>query len=274
MNGPLRSLASLILVFCFGTGAYAQTSSLKKDSKDNFGFGLDFRPIDINVMPGYFGKVENVPLELRQVVSNPDDTWIYGSRRPILTIPGNSLKMGGAGGFNLTLSPELRIYRLRLRIGPNYSLFFPNRSSGNTVREVNQYGSSQRGTGNSLVYYKLEMSPTLKPGWTSEAEFQVYRGWSVATGYSVNYYKLQVDRGYDRYNSFDSLHSDDVSRNKLAKTYGGMGWRNNGNSGRVSTFVFVGKTRTTGNLTEAGRNMVITYKDHYYGSWVVSFHLF
>jgi hypothetical protein len=268
-------LVSFLLIFGFGTEVFAQD----KPKENDIDFGLDFRPIDVNILPGYFGKIENVPLELRQVISHPDDTWIYGSKRTLITIPENSIgDMGRAGALSVTLSGELKLYRLRLRSGPNYYLLFSGRSypeGTDAVREVNQFGTSGRGNGTSLVYYKMRVRPVLNPGWTHEADFRVYNGWMAVGGYSINRYKLAIETGYDRWNAYSPLERKEISRNRLAKIYGGFGWRDiTGEMGDVSAFLLIGKTKTTFELADIAKGMHLTYGDNYYVSAVVSTHFF
>ena len=275
MIGLLRILVvSLLFILNIETIVFAQD----KHKESGVGVGVDLRPFEISIFPGYFGNIENIPLELRQVISHPDDIWVYGTKRPLITIPENNLVMGGAISFSATLSGELKLYRLRLRSGPNYSWLFPIKTypeGAEAIREVNQYGTSLRGTGTSLIYYKMIVRPVLKPGWTHELDFRIYNGWMAVGGFSVNYYKLAIETGYDRWNSFDSLENKEVSRNKLAKTYGGFGWRDiNGEMGGASIFFFLGKSKTTAKLSNIAQGMQITYNDKYYISFVVSIHLF
>lgn len=256
-----------IIILSSGLAAAAQ-----EHEKTNFGLGFELRFFGVNSSIGDNIKaIENVPLELRQVPSHPDDIWIYGIKRVIRTIPYDSIDLGGFDGLTVSLSPELTAWRFRLRSGPNLYLGSfgggPRRSNEGNTREINQYGKPTRGYGTSLVYYSIYGQSSWKPGITSEVDLDIGKGLLLMAGYGWNNHKLTAESGYDRWDALEKYESRKLADSRIVKRYLGFGWQPDmdNNGWRPMTLsLSIGKTRTKLNLTEIGKEMIFRHSNPWF----------
>lgn len=271
MAGP-RFVAVLFFTLFSVSLAFAQSNPNSKeyyDERTNLGLGLEFKFLGVNATLGDNFKISNVPLELRQVPSHPDDTWIYGSKRVIRTIPDDSIKFSNISGLTFSLSPELTVWRFRLRSGPNFYHFGspgggPRKSNEGSTREINQYGKPTRGYGTSLVYYSIYGKNSWKPGMANEADLDIGKNLLLMAGYGWNNYKLVTESGYDRWDMLERYEMRELADNRLVKRYLGFGWQPDVDDGRrswrpITVYLLLGKTETLAKLTEFGRGMTIEY---------------
>lgn len=264
----LRLVGVLICVLYSVSFAFAQSDD-RKHKKSNFGFGIEAKLFGADATFNESTKVSDIPLNLRQVPSHPEDTWIYGSRRVIRTIPSDTIIFNGSNvGQNFAFSPELTVWRLRARSGVNFfvggSGDGPSKDSDNTTREMNQYGGSSRGYGTSLVYYSVYSKSSRKPGINNEVDFDIGNDLLLIAGYSWRNYNLVAQSGYDRWDSLEEYSTSVVSENKFVKRYAGFGWQpdlsdDNTNNRPLTISAVVGKGKTTANLTGAGTGMKVEY---------------
>ncbi len=241
--------------------AQGQNSVSQNENKNsNFGMGLEFKFFDVSSFPVFMKEVDNVPLALRQVPSHPDDTWIYGNQQVMRTIPFDSINPSGFESLNFTVSPELTLWRFRLRSG----LMFSYASFGGaepknegSTREINQYGVPERGYGTSLVYYSIYGRNSWKPGVITEADLNIYKGFLAMVGYGWSNYNLVTETGYDRYDALEQYRAYDLGSARSVRRYLGGGWSPDVDNGwrPITIYVVYGKTRTEINLSGLAEGM-------------------
>lgn len=170
------------------------------------GFGLDVKltsPFLSSPGPITFS---NIPQALRTVPSNQYGPLASGT--PV-TIPVSTFTVQPSSvGFSIGFAPQYTAWRLTLRGG--VSLAFMNLTSGpptaegGPYEEINQFGTTQRGTGTSLVYYSMywdRTPPIITP--FGELEFRISRFVSFVGGYSgPKTMTVTLENGYDQ---FDAL---------------------------------------------------------------------
>jgi hypothetical protein len=88
--------------------------------------------------------------------------------------------------------------------------------------EVNFYGTDERGEGESLVYYGIKIRPEAKPGFYGEMEFRLNQHLAILGGYSQYENRLVLDRGWDRYDSFQDYRQDQFGLLRVVHPYGGI----------------------------------------------------
>lgn len=260
MAGPgLRFVAAPFFVLFLASPAFAQTVEYKRP---NFALGLEGRFFHFDYLLNA-GKFENVPLALRQVPSHPNDIWIYGSRPVMRTVPFDSINLGSDSNLVFSVAPEITVHRLRVRSGVSFtsiSPITPDPYNNDSLREVNQYGRPTRGYGTSLVYWGIARKSTVKPGWISEADFEIGKGIAFIGGYSTNRYKLVFESGWDRWDRLEKYRIYDLSDNTVQKVYGGLGFQPGkveGNPVRVS--VLAGKAKVISDFTDLAEGMTVDY---------------
>lgn len=268
----LRVVAVSFFVLFSASFVFGQSSS--PDQKTKIGFGLEIKFFGVSAGLDNDSKVTNVPLKLRQIPSHPQDKWIYGSRRPILTVPSDSIGLGNlGGGLNFSLSPELTLWRFRVRSGVNVSYIGTGgseKSNEGSTREINQYGKPQRGSGTSLVYYSIYKQNSWKPGLTSEVDFDLGKNTLFIAGYGWNNYKLVTEKGYDRWDALEVYEKNDLSNNRVIKRYIGIGFQPEieKNFRPISINITAGRMRHEARPTEYGRGLTFKYTDN---PWFIEF---
>lgn len=276
------AISFFVLFYVSTISVFAKNTSADENKKPVAGFGIEFKFFGADVSANdYLKEINNVPIELRQVPSHPNDTWIYGSTQVVRTIPYDSIKLGAASGLLFSLSPELTIWRFRVRSGPN--LYWsglgkgPSKSNEGNTREINQYGEPLRGYGTSLVYYSIYSQNSWKPGVTNEADLDIGKDFLLIAGYSWNNYKLVSESGYDRWDALEKYQRHEVAVSRRIKKYLGFGWQPNvdDNGWRpIMISLMVGKSRTLTRLTEAGKGMTFQYGNPWFLEFNFSVHGF
>lgn len=208
----------LLLVFFMGSPAIAQSSSSGPAVK----FGINvFAGAELT--PNMIGEVESVPETLRRVPGHPDD--FRSGNRPTFLIPGISQFKRGNSRMNAGGGPELLIKdKISVRGGLNFNFFFsqfPKLESGGNTQEINHEGTTERGTGRSLVYYTLQIGAK-KPGYYAEVEFRAMRRISLVGGGKFTELFLISQRGYDRFNASEKLDEIKVAKIRSVAPYAGI----------------------------------------------------
>lgn len=266
--------------FLFSSQVFGQTIS-DKPKRTNFGLGLSVG-LGLAVSPSNNFKIDNVPLELRQIPSHPNDGWIYGSKQVIRTIPYDLMNIShNSEGLKVSFSPELTIWRFRLRNGA--SLYNaadtdgPMRSNEGNTREINQFGKPTRGYGTSLVYYSIYGKKSSKFGWSGGADFDIGKGLLIMAGYDRwnNYYNILAESGYDRWNSLEKYKDYDLGKLSLNRRYVGFGWQPDVDNYRLPLVISVvgGKTNSIFRPTELGKNITFERNKNWFVEFGLSVHL-
>jgi len=256
----MKKTLALVLssVFVFSGIASAQNSS----KTENFSIGLEARIFNLMVAPTLVKEVSNIPSVIRQVPSHPDDTWIYGNRRPIITIPDDTVSGLMSGSMGAGISPEVSAWRFRFRSGISLAIFTfggPTMGDFGSTPAINQYGEAKRGTGTSLVYYSVYGKTSWKPGLVHEVDFAITKSALLIVGYSYDNFRIVGQSGYDRHNSFEKYRDYDLGKGRIYKKYLGLGFQPEIDKGwRPATVNFlVGKTELKTELDGLGEGLNI-----------------
>lgn len=158
--------------------------------------------------------IKNVPAGYRQVPGHPDDPW----RGKISTIPDSTLSPGALVVTSNDFLLLLRAGKGMVSIGPSWVTSGLMPRAGwfgfmddhypppvSNTKEVNQMGFVQRGVGTALVYYASKSRWNPVPGFTFEYDRRRDKVATWFIGCHLTNYRLDIQRGYDRYNSFETL---------------------------------------------------------------------
>ncbi len=270
-----RSVAVIGLVILSSNWAFADEEKYKIP---NFSLGMNFQLLTIETVPHNFGTTGNIPLRFRQIPSHPDDTWIY--QNPVIkTISSDSVKPGALFYFGNRIGPEVAVYRLKFRSGINVIIPLAPKlmPDANSTREVNQFGTSVRGEGTSLVYYGIEARGTKKPGFYYEAEVHISKKFSLLAGYGKENYNVFLQNGYDRWNKFSKYRNYHLSSNQIEKRYLGLNWwpdRGEDDFGDFGDlFVNIGKVSTLVSPSQEAGDLPVNYGANWFMSFGSSLHL-
>jgi hypothetical protein len=215
---------AISVIFLLSSNAFSQN---KSEDNENFSIGAEIRFLHFGGAPTLIKEIDNIPLGVRQVISHPSDTWIYGSRRPLITIPDKNVDGGILSMIEFGASPEISVWRFRLRSGVNFTISTfgegPEKANFDTTPAVNQYGQPQRGTGTSLVYYTVRGQNSWKPSLIHEIDFDIGRNFLVIVGYSASNSTIIAESGYDRYDSLEKYKDYELGILRVDKRYLGFG---------------------------------------------------
>ncbi len=275
----MRIPVLVLLIVLFSIGSVSAQDN--KNGRDNFNIGFSFKLFDITTALNdpYIEEIGNVPIALRQVPSHPNDIWIYGNRPIIRTIPYDSVGGGNLGSFNLGISPELTVWRFRIRSGINFSTgglgSMAEKSNNGSTREINQYGQPVRGYGTSLVYYNIHGESSWKPGLIHEADFDIGKSLLIITGYSWSNYDLVGESGYDRWDMLEKYRDYELGNVRIIKKYLGFGWRPEVEKEQrpITMYFLVGKARSAVDLTESGKGLSLRHKNPWLFQFGLAAHL-
>lgn len=212
--------SALVVLLLTGLPVLAQQSDKAKTKSVKF--DLEVRGTIWGV-PHYLPQISNVPAALRQIPGHKDD---FPSGGATITVPDASINpqqfvsVGGAAAPGITIREKVS-----LRFGVNWGIpFSQSAHTGNTgnTREVNLQGTSERGTGRSLVYYSAQFSAARHPGVFGEVETKVSNRYSVLLGYRADYYDLTIERGWDRFNKLQRLDRRHFASGQMHAPYVGF----------------------------------------------------
>jgi len=219
-----RRLVVLSICLLFAIPAAAEKGN-QQSSSVQFGIGIS---------GGFWGvsqfKIQHIPLEFRQVPVHPDRNpadFPFNNDDPpseIRTVNDDTVNLFPIG-WDIAVTPQV-LFRNKylLRAGPQWSpplyplhpVAVPGTASASerNTREQNQMGTILRGTGTSLTYYAVEQRINYIPGALAQLEARKGAVFSFIAGMSMTSCRLVVERGYDRYNSLETL-----DRSSLATLY-------------------------------------------------------
>jgi hypothetical protein len=199
--------ALIFLSTCTGATAQAQP-------------GIELRGL-FQFTPSALGTVSNLPAAVRTVPGHQGDP---NAGQPFL-IPDATIPPGLFTGILAGVAPQLKVGRFVFRAGGLFGLTsFPQPrkdSSGNT-RELNQYGTTARGVGTSLVYYAVVPSAKPLSGLYAESEIRASKSVGVIVGYSRTKYDLSVATGWDRYDALQPYMDYTLAESTMQSFYGGL----------------------------------------------------
>ena len=155
----------------------------------------------------------SVPEELRTVPTHQGDGW-FGTPGAPWVVPFPSSDINDASisdAVGITVAPQFTVSRLTFRGGiyipqAKFQTTRPIAGDFDTYHAVNQFGTTRRGVGTSLVYYSVYYDGVDNdPKPFGEIEFRLHRFLSVIGGYGGhhNSYKIALESGYDRFNSLE-----------------------------------------------------------------------
>lgn len=228
---------------------------------DGLRFGLELRPAEFQVFPGYLQQISNVPASLRTVPIHSGDP---GAGNPAL-IPVNAVQPGAYLPFSLSVAPEIGYRRVTFRGGVIFSPAAlrpqPEEASSGSTQEYNYIqGGNSRGYGAALVYYAGLVRPALMPGVFGEAEIRLGGGFSVILGYRRSTANVEIQQGWDRYDALETYQTLRLSTDTLQQPYAGLRW--SGRSDQVfkpSVYLIGGPTLVATHLTATGTGVTIQY---------------
>jgi hypothetical protein len=222
-----RTLKSAVAAGMVAAALLAPEQSHAQEDFPAAAFGVNWGVQAVS-LPDVAGLVENVPAQLRRVPSHPGDTWIYGSRPVVRTIPFDSIEPNPVSFLtSLHFAAELTVRRFRLRGGPAFAVF-PRIDQGlvkaNTgaTREVNQWGEPYRGSATSLVYYNMYPETSAAPGWLIEGALSLNRHVSAFGGMGQDNVRLLVESGYDRFDSLETYGRQGAGVVHIRRVHGGL----------------------------------------------------
>jgi hypothetical protein len=173
----------------------------------------------------------NIPQSLRTVPSNQAGPLSTGT--PVV-IPGSTFSVGDPKfiGFSaFSFAPQYQAWRFTFRSGvsitmPNYPAQGPPTAEGGPYQEINQFGTNQRGTGTSLVYYSVYWSKggPINPKPYGEIEFRVAGPLALVGGYGgfQKTENITLENGYDQYDAL-TPYSKQAIASAIIKAYGPYG---------------------------------------------------
>lgn len=187
--------------------------------------------LDVKAMMGFGGSagtlsVVNVPASLRTVPSNNLGPLATGI--PV-TIPDSSFSVKSSSiSAQIGFGPEYSFGRFTVRGGGLLSFLNltsgPPVAGGGNVDEINQFGTSQRGTGTSLVYYSIfwPRTPSISP--FGELEVRLSRFVSVLGGYNGRENSsVTLQNGYDQNDKLTSFSNQKLASSSVkGAPYGGF----------------------------------------------------
>lgn len=155
-------------------------------------------------------EVSNVPESFRNVPIHSDDfDWGQGdaikddSAKVVPLIDYKFLK----GGLETKIGNiGLDLYA-NLSFNISYLMPFSHDGWGGEVNERNYQGgglgTDNRGYGTALTYWTANYAPILIPGFNTDLSFPIAENVDMIIGGGIRNYKLQAERGWDRYNALD-----------------------------------------------------------------------
>jgi hypothetical protein len=155
------------------------------------------------------GILDSVPLSARTIPHHPDDPayWKF-----VLPDKGYAIR---TAEMYTSIAPKLILGgRIAFIGGPIWNI--PVSTDDSEIVEVNQYGSSARGSGMSLAWGKAVSKFSATPGFFADAELFLGGAFSIVGGYQMSKLNYVFDRGYDRYDSLSDLDSVPLATHHLA----------------------------------------------------------
>jgi hypothetical protein len=171
-------------------------------------FGLEIRPVEIQLFPDYLQQISNVPASARTVPIHSGDP----GAGTLVSIPGTSVRPGSYIPFAISAAPEIGYGRFTFRAGAGFSpaAIAPQaqKASAGSTQEYNYIqGGTSRGYGAALVYYAGLVRPANTPGLFGELEIRAAGGFSAIFGYQRSVQNVEIQQGWDRYDALEAYQS-------------------------------------------------------------------
>ncbi len=206
------------LLFALAVALSMASSSVAQGSRSEF--SLETRTL-AQFFPSALGRVSNIPISLRTIPGHPGDS----NAGTLIAIPTDTIAPGLFSGFYAGVAPQLRVSAWRFRVGPQFGMYSrpqPQESSSGNTRELNQFGTQQRGTATALVYYAVVPRADLFSGGYGEVEHSVGAKAGLIAGYAWSPYSYTVKTGYDRYDSLEPHQIFKLATADMQRCYGGF----------------------------------------------------
>jgi hypothetical protein len=240
---------------------------------DGWQFGLEVRPLVIQAFPNFLPQVGQLPASLRTVPINPNDA---GAGTPVI-IPGATVEPGTYAPLGSAIAPEVSYGRLAFRAGGVFSWEavapLAHKGSKGSTQEVNYQGDG-RTVGAALAYYAVLSRPRYVPGVFGELELRASHGLALLVGYQASWQNVDLQQGWDRYDSLQKYKSIVLSQDVAQQEYAGVRLSKAiGGSWTAGTFFLAGPVQISQNPTAAGSGAVIGYnKTPFFVATGVDFH--
>ncbi len=210
------------IVLCFG--AHAQTPDLTTPPPNpppEEGFDLFRRvPTGFGIQAQFgtfFGNRKvptsfTIPETLRTVPTHPDDGYPPGTQWTIPTASFTTDKPTISPQGFVSIAPQYTLWRFTARAGvriiPGQDVPSEKPTAGAAIPEINQEGTSDRGYGESLVYYFLywQSRNATRTRPFGELELRLNRFVSLIGGYgkTASTEGIALENGWDRYDAFQT----------------------------------------------------------------------
>jgi len=254
----IRTFVGSLLTLCLAATVGVHSGF---GAEDGFHFGLELRPAQIQVFPGYLQQISNVPASARMVPIHSGDP---GAGTLVLIQP-NSVQPGSYVPFSAAVAPEIGYGRITFRLGAIFSPVSlaprPTKGSGGSTEEYNYLqGGNGRGYGAALVYYAGVVRPAYTPGAFGEIEIRGGGGFSAILGYQRSQHNVEIQQGWDRYDALETYQRLPLSSDTLQQPYAGIRWTTRSDRTlKPSVFVFGGPALVGKDPTPLGKAAVLRY---------------
>jgi len=206
------SLSAALVVLGAVSSSFAQGSGPQ--------FSIETRTF-VQIFPSALGRISNIPASFRTIPGHSGDS----NAGLLITVPADTISPGLFSGLYAGVAPQLRVRGWRFRGGPQFGMYSspqPQKVSTGNTRELNQFGTQQRGTGTALVYYAVVPRANPFSGGYGEIEHSVGSKIGLIAGYAWSPYDYTVKTGYDRYDSLESFQIYTLGTADMHRFYGGL----------------------------------------------------
>jgi len=165
-------------------------------------------------------KIENTPLEIRDVPKHPDDNYAYNKN--VAPIDNAKIKMGtGLEFFSLKFGGKLSLFNknVQIKTGAGIGIELNLKQMIAERNYTNYPGTSQRGVGAALTFYGVgkryvvEKNGFMRPFLFSELNMKIIplnkenkyiNKMGLGAGYEIFIEKVVMINGWDRYNLLET----------------------------------------------------------------------
>jgi len=221
-----KQVSLFLLVYCLSpTAGSAQTTDSPNAFPPSRRFSLEWRIPMLQVVPRMPGHFSNLPLSVRMIPQHKDDTWFCCPGNPRI-VPDNTVSSVLYSSLAVAVAPQVSFRRGILTFGANFSGWqMPEAVRGNywTTTEINQYGTSARGAGTSLVGTAIVARDRIYANPFVEWEFPIRKvpGRSILVGYAYTRIDISIRAFYDRNDHLETYKRYSISDSGLHELYVG-----------------------------------------------------
>ena len=242
----------LLLCCLFPATSNAQTTDSGPAFPPSRRFSLEWRIPMLQVVPRMPGRFSNLPLSVRTIPQHKDDTWFCCLGTPRI-VPDRTVSSVLYSNLAVAVAPQVNFRRGILTFGTNFSGWqLPEAVRGSywTTVEINQFGTSERGGGTSLVGTAIVARKRIYANPFVEWEFPIKKvpGRSILVGYAYTKIDISIRAFYDRYDSLETYKRYTISDSGLHELYVGA---------HTSRYFLcaIGLVYQQPHLTDVGRSM-------------------